>query len=138
MPVRASGDTAFSIKGIKNVERTLKRIARATAAEMPSALYEAGEGIMRQSKEIVPVKTSALKNSGRVHDPETRGGSIRVQLSYGGAASDYAIVQHERTDYNHPGQGEPKYLQRPLNEARTKLARQLGDKAKVVIRRAAR
>jgi len=77
-------------------------------------LYLFGERIMARSKEYyVPVKTGTLRRSGQVGRPDRMGDSVSVKLSYGGAASAYALVQHERTDYHHP-HGQAKYLEAPL------------------------
>jgi hypothetical protein len=38
-------------------------------------------------------------------------------MSFGGAAEDYAVVQHERLDYFHTT-GQAKYLESVLNESR--------------------
>ena len=42
------------------------------------------------------------------------GSEVSVTLGYGGAAQDYAVVQHEDESLNHPNGGEAKYLEKPL------------------------
>ncbi len=84
---------------------------------LAAGVYREGETIMTKSKRVVPVDLGTLKNSGFVEEPKISKNAVTVTLGYGGAAKAYALVQHERTDLNHPGQGEPKYLERPVNEA---------------------
>jgi hypothetical protein len=77
------------------------------------ALRIEGEIILRESQRQVPVDDGPLKASGRVKGPEMSSGVSRVAVTYGGAASAYAGVQHERTDYAHnPGQ-KAQYLEDP-------------------------
>jgi hypothetical protein len=55
------------------------------------------------------------------------GDDVSVTLSYGGPASDYAVVQHERLDYKH-SVGGPKYLERPLLEAASGMGERIAKK----------
>jgi len=90
-------------------DRALKALAGGVAME--------GERIMTKSKRVVPVDLGTLRASGFVERPKTVRDTVTVTLGYGGAAKAYALVQHEREDFNHPGQGSAKYLERPVNEA---------------------
>jgi hypothetical protein len=69
---------------------------------------------MTASKRIVPVDVGTLKGSGYVTLPNMQNNNIIVEQGFGGEAKDYAIVQHERTDFHHPGGGEAKYLEKPM------------------------
>lgn len=92
---------------------------------MGDALYFEGELIMTRSKEeFVPVDLGTLKNSGMVSPPEFSGNAVVVELSYGGAASDYAIIQHENLEFRHKV-GGAKYLERPLKEATAGMLRRI-------------
>lgn len=112
----------ISIEGDVAVRRALLRLAAKFPEAVGDILYEEGEEIMTRSKEeFVPVDLSTLKNSGLTHPAEIRGKTVTVELTFGGAASEYAIVQHERLDYRHTV-GGPKYLERPLKEATAGMA----------------
>lgn len=64
-----------------------------------------------RSQAICPVEHGTLRDSCVI---EERGDYIVV--GYGGAASDYALIQHENLQYHHnPGQ-QAKYLEQPLDE----------------------
>lgn len=66
--------------------------------------------VLELSQERVPVRTGVLKASGRVLPARRRGNKTKVRVGYGGEASRYAWIQHERLDYHHTI-GEAKYLE---------------------------
>ena len=89
-----------------------------------SALLIEGERIMTDSKQnYVPVDQGVLRASGYVNVQMEAGGPV-VELGYGGAASAYALVQHERLDFNHR-EGGPKYLERPMLAAERGMSERL-------------
>ena len=106
----------------------LAYLDRLTEPQLGNAVGEAlfGEAweIMGKSHREVPVRDGILKNSGTVLPPERRSGSVVVEMGYGGAASAYAVVQHERTDFAHRV-GKAKYLEDPLMQAAPNLTRNL-------------
>ena len=104
-------------KGIPEFKRQMAALRTGTPRQIGRALYEEGQQIMTRSKaEFVPVDTGTLRASGQVGQPVHSPGRVSVELGYGGAASAYALVQHERTDFQHPV-GQSKYLEQPVNEA---------------------
>ena len=97
-------------------------------------LYAAGEEVMAASKEIVPVDTGALKSTGVVLKPEISGDQIEVVLGYGGPARNktgkdvgYAWYVHENLENHHfHGNGQSKYLERPLTEKVNEISLRIG------------
>jgi hypothetical protein len=118
MPAKAPKDTLS-----KNIEKLRTRFGK----HVDGALYRVGEQIMSDAKQhYVPVDLGPLKNSGFVDRPVHEGRKTIVRLSFGGAASAYALAIHEHpSQYSPPswkgvivtfsptGTG-PKYLERPL------------------------
>jgi hypothetical protein len=105
-----------------------RRVGQALGAEM----YLEGEGIMAQSKELVPVDTGALRASGYVELPVIDGLGASVELGYGGPASRpnpktgeetdvYAIIVHEDLEAHHKV-GIAKYLEIPFLQAQRGMA----------------
>ena len=109
----------------------LQRIAdKFNTTLVGGALYRQAQKIMADSKEhYVPVDLGTLKSSGRVQPPTYMGRTVTVELSYGDAASAYALAVHEHPSKHSPpswqgtqvtfspsGTG-PKYLERPLMAA---------------------
>ncbi len=102
------------LEGIDRLQRALKRAGpMATKAFAASAVKEQ-EKVMADSKEnYVPVDLGILKGSGTVLPPEIQGSKVTVVAGYGGAASAYALYQHEELHLAHTV-GSPKYLERPF------------------------
>jgi hypothetical protein len=83
------------------------------------------ELIMTKAKRITPVDTGTLRSSGHVQSPKQTLDRLSITLGFGGAASAYALVQHERTDYKHRGKQQAKFLEQPVKEEELRLARRL-------------
>jgi hypothetical protein len=103
-----------------------------------AALFEQGEAIMARSKEsFVPVDKGILRGSGFVAPPVLTDHEISVTLGFGGPASAYAFVQHEREDFKHKV-GQAKYLERPVMEAVVTLAARIADGVRSALERLSR
>lgn len=114
------------IVGGKTMQEKLRDIMKRVPARMGAALYQEAQIEMTESKRRVPFEFGVLKASGFVAEPVYRGTNVSVTLSYGGAAEDYAIVQHERLDFLHPKGGQAKYLESVLNESAPYMATRIG------------
>lgn len=131
-----------AIRGVDEMVKKLQRVAKEMPDRVGAALYQEGQIEMTESKRRCPVSPTAaqframgrtppknhapgtLRASGRVSLPEKNGKITSVTLSYGGAAADYAVVQHERLDFFHTT-GQAKYLESVLNESRSHMAARL-------------
>ncbi len=106
----------------------LKRFFRQAPGQFKQAaaraLYQEAELVMGKSKEMCPVDTGTLRDSGYVKPPETTADKVSVEMGYGGAAQEYAIYVHENLNANHPV-GEAKFLEKPVNEVKPQLANNL-------------
>lgn len=89
------------------------------------ALREEAEIEMTEAKERTPVDTGALRASGRVTGPETKGSDIEVKLAFGNASAEYALYVHEDIDAFH-NVGQAKYLESTLNESAPHLPGRIG------------
>lgn len=91
---------------------------------MPDVMWDTVEGlyylelneIFNESQQLVPVDTGTLKSSGAVTPPQRQGDIIEGAIGYGGAASSYAFIVHERLDTYHEPPTQAKYLAQPLDE----------------------
>lgn len=114
---------------VAGLEALLGKIPEAAAA----ALFQEGEAIMADAKaNYVPVDTGVLRASGMVAAPEIDGNTVSVAMGFGGAASAYALVQHERLDYHH-SVGGPKYLERPFLDAANGLEDRLAERLRPLV-----
>jgi hypothetical protein len=69
-----------------------------------------GHEIINDTVRIVPVDEQILRNSRYVAPPSS--GRPFVELGFG---TEYALAQHEGVNFVHPGQGQPFFLQDPLD-----------------------
>lgn len=138
------------LRGVKEMEGRLRQIARLFPDRVASAIYLEAQIVMTESKRRTPVASDGgtLRASGRVHEPVRRGNKISVTMSYGGAASAYAIAVHETPsehdppswramydqggsiDWTSEGTG-PKFLEGPINEAMPEMAMRIGERIKL-------
>lgn len=77
-------------------------------------LYREANDIMSDSKEIVPVDTGVLRNSGVVLEPVIDDSGVYVEFGYGGAAKAYAARQHEDLTLKHKEGKSAKFLEIPM------------------------
>lgn len=74
------------------------------------ALLEAGEALLAQANEIVPLDTGALKGSGEVSVDERK---LQAAVSYD---TPYAVRLHEHPDYRFQRGRCGKWLEKTMNE----------------------
>ena len=104
------------VKGGAALRRRLAEAAAIAPKALAAAMWEEGERIMAEAKALTPTDVGTLKGSGTVLSPKISGsGRVEVELGFGGAAADYALVQHERFDFQHTV-GQAKYLEQPFLE----------------------
>jgi len=131
-------------RGLEAMRSTVRKIAREAPQRVKAALYQEAQEIMTESKRRCPVAMDGgtLRASGMVSKPVQEGDNFTVTMSYGGAASEYAIAVHEHLSdhsppswitamenghpisWTTPGTG-PKYLEGPINEAQHDMLRRL-------------
>jgi hypothetical protein len=76
-------------------------------------LYKEGATIFEQSQDEVPVDKNPLRTSGQLGLPHLEGQTVVVEISYGGAAVDYAMAVHEDLEARHRDGKKAKYLEDP-------------------------
>ena len=120
------------VEGVDELRRNLEGLSREYPGLVARSLRKRAELIMTAAKKIAPVRDGHLKNSGHVVSLERP--KIGVVLGFGGPAGigtnkeavGYAIVQHEHLEFKH-SHGEAKYLEKPLNAAVPRLARDIAE-----------
>jgi len=76
--------------------------------------------ILPQSIEECPIRTGALRDTGRVNKPKISPNTYRVELAYGGISKkfgtrvDYAVIQHEKYEHKRTPGTKWKYLEDPI------------------------
>lgn len=110
----------------EQARRRIAEYAKRMSSSLGDVVYQVGEQIITDVRATrgstgVPRDTGTLANSLRA----VRVRENMTEISAGGAAAPYALVQHERTDFRHK-LGEARYLVRGVerwnpNQARRAL-----------------
>lgn len=132
LDVGANGAISWQFRGLDDALRKASALMTGPEARraLGAALYQEMDGTIRGDviENRVPVDQGTLSGSITTYDAEWSGNEVTVTLAAGGPAAPYALVQHERTDFQHPskarrakgetyGQGEAKYMSNALAAA---------------------
>jgi hypothetical protein len=118
----------FEVQGLDNLVRVMIQGGKKAPMMLGRALYEEASEIFHKSQNIVPIDTGVLRSSGQVHPPHYSSQEIVVEITYGGAAKDYALIQHENESYKHASGKQARYLSDPVEDAIPSLDRNLADR----------
>ena len=118
----ATQPLTISVK--QTVGADLRRFKGKAMSDVAGVMREEGEDTMTDAKELTPVETGTLRASGHVEGPEIGGNVVTVTMAFGGAASDYAAIVHERLDVHHPV-GQAKYLEQPALQHAEQLPKRI-------------
>lgn len=119
----------------KRAEGRFENVSRHALNACMRGLMAGMQVAFRQSQREVPVRTGVLKNSGQLTGPEQAGAAlVRARITYGGAASRYAAIQHDDRTLRHPRGGKAGFVTDPVNDAipdiRARMERALRDLAR--------
>ena len=120
----------------KGFQDALKKLGAMASKAVGIALFEEATNIMEKpngARDQAPVDVGTLSQSGFVNEPVIEGNNVSVTLGFGGAASAYAHRQHEETTWKHPKHGKAKYLEDPMNEARSGFDERVGKRINDVL-----
>ena len=96
--------------------RTLVNAAMNVKMVLGQALYAEGQFIIAASTRIAPWDKRILIGSARVLAPVVSGTIVSVTLGYGGAASKYAEVQHDKYPHKRKPGRQWHYLIDPVRQ----------------------
>lgn len=122
------------IKGIEKAQKKLKILPSTAIQAMKRFLVKESEGIMAQSKDLVPVDEGNLRASGHVQPPKVNRNSVSIEMGYGGPAVDYAVIVHEDLTAHHTV-GMAKYLEVPFNQAKRGQRKRAADELEKEVRK---
>ena len=124
----------FTMEGLDKLTRRLDKSGKLSPHAMAGPLKLEAELIMTKAKKLTPVDLGTLRASGHVKKPVITRKTAKVLLGFGGAASAYALAVHEHPSRSSPSSwrggvsftsGGPKYLERPVKEARKGFGRRV-------------
>ncbi len=133
----------FRWVGLDKLFRRYKDSPRKVAKGVKGALFEEGNELITEAKQLVPVDEGVLKSSGFSNVPEQSGGRDKfiVEVGFGGPAGSgnqgdsnkedvgYAVRVHEDLTSQHTV-GQAKYLEQPFNQRLPTMAERLARRIK--------
>jgi len=102
------------IRGMKELNHQLELMGKDAKQALSVAMMQSARDVANEADELVPVDEGILRATQDVSPKGMFTNRPQVTISYGGPSAPYALVQHERTDYEHPGGGQAKYLEEPF------------------------
>lgn len=114
----------FFIQGIPELFWNIEKETDAILKRLASTLYQEALRILEIAKSRVPVKTGALRASGKVHPPVITKNEVSVMISFGDETVTWAVPVHERMYVKHVT-GQAKYLESVILEEMKGLERKL-------------
>jgi hypothetical protein len=109
---------SIEFKAVANTEVATMAINQWFEAAKQALVQEINDELNDVLQDIkdnyVPIDTGDLRDTGRVIPPKITGsGDLESGIAFGGEKVDYARIQHENLEYEHP-HGQAKYIEVPL------------------------
>jgi hypothetical protein len=126
---------SIEVTGLRDVSAVLLAGQKNVLDATKEALYAEANVVLAESKRQVPFRHGVLSGSGMVHQPYSAGKKAAVEISYGGAAVDYAFIQHENLNFRHASGRKAKYLEDPVVDAQERLGKRIRLLVEHILRR---
>jgi hypothetical protein len=119
-----SRSLTIKMEGLRRTMQQLKLVPQQVIPAVGAAMWQEANGIASIADLMVPYDTGALARSQIVHPPTQYKDRVFVEISYGGPAAPYAVVQHENLEFSHPSKAsglppngrQAKYLEEPFED----------------------
>lgn len=92
----------------------LAQLTTRAMAALKEATDEAANDLVAKAQEAAPYEEGTLEASIQTEGAHISGRTVEAVVHTGAEASDYAAVQHEHTEFQHPVKGQAKYIEEPL------------------------
>lgn len=106
-------ELSVEVVGLEAVFKALDSLGPEVMEAASVAAAEEADFIFPITQGQVPVNTGALRDTGRVEEPENETGELTVAIAYGDETVDYALAVHEDLEAIHP-HGKAKYVEDPV------------------------
>lgn len=120
-----------SVIGLNEFNARILNLIRALPNEIKDALEEESKLILIEAQRRTPVKTGALRDSGKLQDPVKVGHEMAQPITFGDPTPYYAIYVHENLEAQHPNGGQAKFLESAVNDAAPGLSTRIGNRIKL-------
>lgn len=128
----------FKMTGLDALAKRLGVVREEVRKAVTVGVRAVAENVRTNSMRRTPVDLGTLRASHFIDEVGEVGDTIFTTVSVGGgAAEDYAVIQHERLDFHHD-EGEAKFLESARNEELPNAAPLIAKFTAEAIRRAAR
>lgn len=107
-------DISIVVTGLDALMREVGTSDEQAKRAMAIALYEEGAAAFAESQIQCPVEFGTLQSSGTLYPPVITPEGADVLITYGGAASEYAVYVHEILENHHVPPTKAKFLEDPV------------------------
>lgn len=124
--------SATSLKSVQDAKKRLTKFLK-TLDTVPTQILEQEAGkILTQARQETPYKTGKLEQSVYVRvSRDRRRPGLLVGASAKSKGFNYAGIQHENTEFQHPIKGKANYLKDPYNRGIRRIKRRLKQEVKL-------
>jgi len=98
-----------SVTGLREVQNGFNKAFKKISGATMKSLMDVGFDLKKEAVQLAPIDTGELRRSGYV-DPT---GNLKVEVGFN---QEYAEIQHESLEFNHPQGGQAKYLEQPFKQ----------------------
>lgn len=102
-----------------------KAVQKAMRKEVMKHVLKCAADLAGKSKREAPIDVGDLRDNCNVSYLKEDGSKLWYEVGYD---LPYAIIQHERLDFNHPKGGKAKYLEDPFNANKKQYAEYIKEK----------
>lgn len=123
----ATGSSATKTESVQNAKKQLQKFLRRLGTAPTKILQEEAQTLKAEIISETPYATGKLEKSIRVSvaKDKRRPGLNASASALSSWGYNYASIQHEREDFNHPIKGKAHYISDPFARATKRIERRL-------------
>ena len=121
------------LPGVEDTKRRLERFLKRLDTVPTQTLRSMVPALKEEIQSETPYKTGKLEESVYVRvarDKRRPGFRLGARAHAPGTGFDYAYIQHETEDFNHPIKGKAFFVEDPFNRAAERIIDEFRDKVK--------
>lgn len=123
--------STVTVEGLAEARKSLAQFIKTLGTVPTQVLSEEAPKIQQVARLRTPVDSGKLKNSVKVKvSKDKRRPGLLASASALHNGYDYAYIQHENEEYNHPRGGQAKFLESAYNEGVERIKRRLSQEVK--------
>lgn len=127
------GASATSQASVKRAKQNLRDFLKQLDTVPQEELQRSAQVIYQEAVARAPYKTGKLERSiyVRVSKDKRRGGLVAGASARSSDGYNYAGIQHENENFNHPIKGEAHFISGPFEEETVRLVRRLQGRLRI-------